>query len=88
MKFLEISEPIYLEDLIKVEDELNIKFSSDFKEHYIEYNGGYPERDLYPWNDTETTTINTFFSIKYKGFGNVESTYKDLVILEQYLLRR
>jgi len=85
MKFLETSDPIQLEDLIVIEKELKIKFPDKFKEHYLKYNGGYPEKRFFVWEKNVTTRINTFFTIKHEDLGSLESTYKDLVILEKYL---
>lgn len=85
MIFLKVSESIDLLDIEKIEKDFDVYFSDDFKTHYLKYNGGYPEKDKFIWNDNSTTTINTFFSIKYIGFGNFESTYKDLVIKKEYL---
>ena len=85
MKFFETSKSITINDLVHVENEFNIKFSKAFKTHYLKYNGGFPKKNDYLWNNGETTRINTFLSIKYKGIVNLESTYKNLVLEENYL---
>lgn len=85
MRFIETSKPINESDIERVEREFNINFPAEFKEHYLQYNGGYPEKDIYVWSGGERTTINTFSSIKEKRFTNLEEMYRDLVVLESYL---
>ncbi len=48
MTFLETSKPILREDFLQVESNLKIKFPGDFKEHFLKYNGGYPEKANIP----------------------------------------
>ena len=88
MEFYKTSEPINIGILMKVESELDISFSEGFKKHYLRYNGGCPEKYVFLWNDSETTIINGFFSIKYKGFDNIESIYKNLVLEENYIPKK
>jgi hypothetical protein len=85
MKFLEISEKLTDADLEEVENLLGISFTSDFKNHYIKYNGGYPVTSFFLWPDGAKTRINHFFSIKYKGFSQLEDAYDNLFITEQIL---
>jgi len=85
MIFLQTSPQLTLTDIAKIETELSIFFPPEFTSHYLQYNGGYPERDVYAWAGGGTTTINTFSSLKYRGFSSVEDTNKDLILLENYL---
>jgi len=85
MIFLETSQSLLPEDLTALQDQFNIKLPPDFKEHYLKFNGGYPEKRHFQWPDQQTTRINAFKSIKYEGFGSFEETYTDLVLLEEYL---
>lgn len=85
IRFIEISSPLTIHDLNQIEQEINVSFPNEFKEHYLVYNGGYPEQDTYKWNDGSSTTINTFSSIKYSGYSNLEESYKDLVLAKKYL---
>ena len=85
MIFLETSQPLTRADISEVEKELGIAFPNDLVMHYLNYNGGYPEGDTYQWKSGEVTTINTFYSLKYDGFGRIETTYKNLVLDENYL---
>lgn len=82
---IETSQAITLSDIENVAKKLDLVFPDDFKEHYLLYNGGYPEKDTYSWSNGEKTTINTFFSIKYDGFGILEEVYESLILSENYL---
>jgi hypothetical protein len=85
MEFFETSKSINVDDLVQVENELNIKLSEDFKTHYLRYNGGYPKKSKFLWEDGDTTRINAFLSIKHEGIVSMELTYKYLVLEENYL---
>ena len=85
MNFIETSKALDEADIFNVEKVLGFELPSEFKEHYLEYNGGYPESDRSNWKDGSTTTINTFASIKYDGFSHLEKVYKNLAIEELYL---
>lgn len=85
MKFLEVSKELTETELKEVENQLNISFTNDFKEHYLKNNGGYPVKRFFLWDDGAKTRINHFFSIKYKGFSQLEDAYDDLLITEQIL---
>jgi len=85
MEFLEVSKELTETDLKEVENQLDISFTNDFKEHYIQNNGGYPVKRFFLWADGAKTRINHFFSIKYKGFSQLEVAYDDLFITEQIL---
>jgi hypothetical protein len=85
MNFLETSQFLSAEELSKAADSLQLVFPKEFSELYLRFNGGYPEHDTFLWKTGEQTTINTFSSIKYKGFDCLEETYRDLVMVEKYL---
>jgi len=86
MKFFETSTSLKSEDFEEIEQALNIDLPIEFKEHYLNYNGGYPENDIYTWANGGKTTINAFASLKYPSLGiSLEDTYRDLVLLEKYL---
>lgn len=82
---IETSQAITLSDIENVAKKLDLVFPDDFKEHYLLYNGGYPEKDTYSWSNGEKTTINTFFSIKYDGFDILEKVYESLILSKNYL---
>ena len=85
MNFLRTSEPINAADIVNIENCLDVEFPDDFKEHYLTYNGGYPEKDSFIWPDGGITTINSFSSMKHKGFVNLENVYNQLILSESYL---
>lgn len=83
--FSETSPAVNKADIAQIEESLGIVFPGDFILHYLQYNGGYPEADTYNCLNGETTTVNTFYSLKYEGFGKIEDTYVNLVLSEKYL---
>lgn len=85
MKFIETSEDLKESDFSEIEQDLKITLPSEFKEHYLKYNGGYPENSFYKWESGATTHINSFSSIRYEGFDSVEDSYKGLILQESYL---
>ena len=85
MIFFQTSQSLTDEDLNKIENDFKFELPKEFKDHYLKYNGGYPEKDAFIWNTGERTTLNTFFSIKYPGFISLESTYQSLVLDEKIL---
>ena len=85
MIFLETSTPVSKTDIEQIEITLGIVFPKDFVDHYLVYNGGYPQPDTYKWSNGASTTVNTFYSLKYVGFGKIEEAYENLVFKEKYL---
>jgi cell wall assembly regulator SMI1 len=85
MIFFESAEKINESDIAKLEADLGLTLPKQMIEHYLNYNGGYPESDIFLWPNGEKTTINTFASIKYDGFQSIEENYKNLVLIESYL---
>lgn len=85
MIFSETSPAVNKADIEQIEKDLGIVFPNDFVRHYLQHNGGYPEADTYKWHNGESTTVNTFYSLKYEGFGKIEDTYENLVLAEKYL---
>lgn len=68
MIFLETSTAVNKADIEQIEMNLGIVFPNDFVLHYLQYNGGYPQADTYKWPNGESTTVNTFYSLKNEGF--------------------
>lgn len=67
--------PISKNDIISVETEFKFKFPVDFINHYLEYNGGCPKKNLFRKFD-EIYDVSQFLSIKYG-----ECTIEDFVKL-------
>lgn len=85
MNFLQTSEPINGGDITNIERTLGLQFPDDFKEHYLTYNGGYPENDSFVWPDGGIIRVNSFSSMKHEGYVSLEDTYNRLVLFESYL---
>jgi hypothetical protein len=85
MEFLEVSEHLTYSEISSIENLLKISFTDEFKEHYTNYNGGYPFKRFFQWPNGDITRINHFFSLKYNGFTQLEEVYNDLLIVENIL---
>lgn len=77
--FHSVKKTLTNEDLRKFESENNIVMPLKIREHYLKYNGGYPERSVfYSKEDKKQYVINYFFSI---GCGEGLAIEKTLLIL-------
>ena len=52
-------------DLKQFETEYNIAMPLTIREHYLKYNGGYPERNVFCSVEDERQYIVNFFRAKY-----------------------
>ena len=85
MEFLEFSKKLTRKELEEAEEQIGVSFTQDFRNHYERYNGGYPVKRYFLWPSGDKTRINHFFSIKHKGFTQLEEAYTDLFVFEQIL---
>ena len=64
MKFEQYEQQLTAEELSAFEYQYDMALPKDFKEHYLQYNGGYP-----PYENVKGKqhlfTINSFYPIKY-----------------------
>lgn len=71
--FSNCEKALTLEDFISVEQELSVKLPDDLKAHYIDHNGGTPERSVWvdpegKWDDNE---VRDFIPFRYSDrFGD------------------
>ncbi|WP_088072796.1 SMI1/KNR4 family protein [Gottfriedia luciferensis] len=61
---LNTKEKILETDLQEIEKGFNFKFPSSFRDHYLLYNGGYPEKSLYVGNDGGEYIVDYFIPVK------------------------
>jgi hypothetical protein len=65
MEFEQYEQKLTTEELAAFEQQYNITLPKAFKEHYLQYNGGYP-----PYENVKGTkhlfTINSFYPIKLR----------------------
>ena len=71
--FYECEKPLTPADIEYVEEELSIKFSDDFKKHYLKFNGGTPKNTI--WVDVfgkyDDREVRDFIPILYhEAFEN------------------
>lgn len=79
-EFINAQHGIGESELKALEDLTGYQLPLDFKEHYLIFNGGEPERCLYMLQG-DPVVIQEFFPIAYGGDGStVESHYRELVI--------
>jgi hypothetical protein len=74
--FTETETSVTLEDLRNLEEILNIKLPTEFIFHYIQFNGGVPDRYIFS-HKGERFVINDFLPIKY-GKNTIEHTYDSI----------
>ena len=82
--FSETEQILTQSDIIEVEATLNIKLPDDFIAHYLQYNGGIPERTYWFINDEdEPIEVGSFKPLKHNSF-TIMTTYK--MMLEKEVL--
>jgi len=64
-KFVNPEKEITIKDINAVETKYNFIFPEDFKEHYLTYNGGEPERYVFVDEDEDEYIVTQFIPIKY-----------------------
>ncbi|GAA3767167.1 SMI1/KNR4 family protein [Flavobacterium ginsengiterrae] len=70
IKFFNCEKPISEIEFAQIEEVLNFKFPKEFREHYLQYNGGEPEKTFWK-NDKLSFEISDFISILFnKEFRN------------------
>ncbi|MCH4829576.1 hypothetical protein B0A56_12855 [Flavobacterium columnare NBRC 100251 = ATCC 23463] len=69
--FVNVAKSITQKEIEEVESYIGGTFPTEFKEHYIKFNGGFPVNDRYCMQDYDTyTSINGFIPIKYHYDNN------------------
>ena len=81
--FQRSKERITINDIEFIESQFSFQFPNDFKEHYLEYNGGKPEKSFFILNDT-IYGIQLFLSIK-NGNQTIENDVQDLKVDDSIL---
>jgi hypothetical protein len=84
-KFIRTVQPVTPTELAEVERVFRFSFPTQFRDHYLEHNGGRPQKNLFKKDDT-IFVINEFLPIKY-GRTNClfEDVFRDLKIEKQVL---
>ena len=79
------SQPIGNTDLDACETVLKHKLPSEFRQHYLKYNGGIPDDNLFPGNDEwEPSEVAGFYPIRYKK--NAADSQNSLLIEHYHLM--
>lgn len=61
-EMLNTKKKLTIEDIMEFEKEYNLSMPNEIKQHYLLYNGGYPEKAMYVVDGREYV-INYFYSI-------------------------
>jgi hypothetical protein len=72
-RFTKCEKSLVENDLLAVEQALGIKLPEDLKQHYLQYNGGKPEKVLwvYPNGEYDDIEVRDFMPIRYaEKFGD------------------
>jgi len=56
-------------DLDRIENEFHIKIPETIREHFLTYNGGYPEKPVFVCENGETYIVDYFMTIKDREEG-------------------
>jgi len=62
--FCNVKKSIDEADIKRIEDKYAFTMPYEFKEHYLQYNGGYPEKSVFICNDGSKYVVNYFIPIK------------------------
>lgn len=65
MKYEATEQSLQVSDFSVIEEKLNVKLPSEFKEHYLENNGGYPPFENVKGENHILYSLNSFYPIKY-----------------------
>lgn len=85
-QFRGCSQPIENSDLDACEKALKRMLPRDFRQHYLKYNGGIPEDNLFPGNDEwEPLEVTDFYPVKYKKSA---ADHESSLLIEHYHLMR
>ncbi|MCY6354522.1 SMI1/KNR4 family protein [Clostridium sp. ZS2-4] len=63
-KILESKKPISEEDIKYVENKYKFFMPKDIRKHYLQYNGGYPEKSMYTTDNGDEFVVTWFIPIK------------------------
>lgn len=86
MELRNVGKAISESDLIEIEQKMNLLLPIEFKEFYLQHNGGNPVvNTYYRWNEEEKTRINSFDRIKKDNGIGLEVMYENLIVKESYL---
>src|SRR5258708_7250633 len=73
--FVSTLTPLVAADLDDVEGRFGFKFPKEFRDHYLQFNGGYPEKDRFV-DHAGVCIIHEFLPIRY---GNADLTLEHSV---------
>lgn len=74
-KFINTKRSLTNDDLKQFESNFNVKIPEKIKNHYLKFNGGYPERSIFHLNGCDREyAVNYFFSIGCESGKTLEKT--------------
>ncbi len=82
--FNRTKEVLSAADIEAVEAKFGFKFPADFKDHYLLYNGGNPDKNFFILHNDSIYGVQLFLSIKY-GNHTIEEDIQQLKVDEAVL---
>jgi len=73
--FIDTNKPISEADIDYVEQQFGFKFPKEIRSHFLEYNGGCPEKYVFKKDDT-FYVVQEFMTIKY---GNPDTSFETTI---------
>lgn len=74
--FINTKRSLTNDDLKQFESKFNVVMPEKIKRHYLKYNGGYPERNIFKLDGNEREyAVNYFFSIGCEGGKTIEKIW-------------
>lgn len=87
--FDNVGKQICMQDIDELETMLKCKLPESFKEHYLKYNGGFPEKEYFYSDVSDIETMIQFFSpIKYAIGDDEDDTIEKLYIFYKNMYKR
>ena len=76
-------------DIYSFEKKYKVLMPEDIKKHYLQYNGGYPEKSVFLADNGKKYVLNYFFSIccgEGLAFENIAKLLNDRKVFPQWLI--
>lgn len=86
INYIDLRIPIELDDIIQLENECDISFPEEYKNHLLNYNGGSPEPNIFSFTENGKKTnsrINYFYAINSGEFDDLKEVIETFKITEK-----
>lgn len=83
-KIIGTKDRILVSDLQEIEEKFKFKFPNSFREHFLLFNAGYPEKSLFKGVDGKEYVVDYFIPVKNE---NGQSLFKILTLLNDEIIK-